>query len=55
MCPQVSEEPKRAHKGITLCVKLGIIKYFDGGKQNKAIVHVLNFRSGNTKKIFQMS
>lgn len=49
VCPQASKSPKRTHKGITLSVKLGIIKHFDGGEQNKAVVHVLNFRSGSTQ------
>lgn len=41
MCPQVPEEPKRACQGITLSIKLDVVKPFDCGKQNKDVVCAL--------------
>lgn len=47
MCPEVSEKPKRAHKGIVLSVKRDVIKHFDRDERNKDIVCMLNFGFGN--------
>lgn len=46
------ENPKRACRGVTLSVKLDVIKCPDGGEQNKDIVCALNFRSGNAHIFF---
>lgn len=45
-CPQIAEKPKRAYKGLTLSIKLKIIKCFDCGERNKDVAR-LNFGSGN--------
>lgn len=58
MCPKVSEKPKKAHKGVMLSIKLGIIKYFEHGEQNKVFMCYLVgfagllFGSENAQKIF---
>lgn len=50
MCPKLSEKTKGACKSVTLNVKLGVIKHFYHGEQNKDIVCALSVGSGNIKK-----
>lgn len=50
MCPKLSEKTKEACKSFTLNVKLGVIKRFDHGEQNKDIVCALSAGPGNIKK-----
>lgn len=47
LCPQVPGKPTRAHKVVTLSVKLG--------EQHKDIVHVLKIGSGNAQKNFPIN
>lgn len=52
LCPRVAEKPKRAHKGVTLGIKLDVIsKHFGHNEQSKDIMPALNFGPGNAKKI----
>ena len=54
MCPKVTEKPKkkRVRKGITLSVKLDIIKRFDRGERNKDIVRALNLPASTIRTIY---
>ena len=52
MCSKVSEKLKRAHKGVTLSVKLDVIKHFPHGEQNKDIVHALNLPESTIHTIY---
>lgn len=51
MCPKVSENPKRARKGVMLSIKLDIIERFDYGKWNKDIICTLNLPASSTSTI----
>lgn len=51
MCSKVSEKNKKAHKDVTLSIKLDIMKHFSHGEWNKDIVSALNFESRMLKKI----
>lgn len=50
MCPKLSEKTKGACKSVMPNVKLGIIKHFDQGEQNKDIVWALTAASANITK-----
>ncbi|XP_059839905.1 tigger transposable element-derived protein 1-like [Hypanus sabinus] len=52
MCPKVLEKPKRARKGVTLSVKLDIIKRLDRGERNKDIVRALNLPASTIRTIY---
>lgn len=45
---QVTEKAKRTHRMLSFSRKLDIITHIDRDEQNKDIVPVLNFGSGNT-------
>lgn len=55
MCPKVTEKLKRARKGITLSVKLDVIKRFDCAELNKDIGRALNLGSGSAQKCFHVN
>ena len=52
MYPKLSEKPKRARKGVTLGVKLDVIKRFDRGERNKDIVRALNLPASTIRTIY---
>ncbi|XP_062887428.1 general transcription factor II-I-like isoform X3 [Mobula hypostoma] len=52
MNPKISEKPKRARKGVTLSVKLDVIKRFDRGERNKDIVRALNLPASTIRTIY---
>lgn len=53
MYPKVLEKPKkRARKGVTLSVKLDVIKRFDRGERNKDIVRALNLSASTVRTIY---
>lgn len=53
MYHKVPEKPKRVRKGVTLGVKLDVIKRFSRGERNKDIVRALNLPASTIRTIYK--